>query len=105
MREQPLTDVPALNPAEPATPLTRRAFCGLLMAGTALAAVQHRDAQRTRTHAIRAGTLYPISGPPIKKGVVLVQDGKITALGASVAVPSGTPTVEVKTALPGLVDP
>ncbi len=58
--------------------------------------------------AIIGGTVHPISGPPIENGVVLMENGKITAVGAAAAVsyPAGTKTVDA-TGLhvyPGLID-
>lgn len=53
-------------------------------------------------------TLYPISGPPIEDGVLVVEDGTIRAVGsrADAPIPSGARTVDVagKTIMPGLVD-
>ena len=42
-------------------------------------------------HVFRGATLYPVAGPPIENGVLVVQNGKITAVGdtASVDVPEG----------------
>jgi imidazolonepropionase-like amidohydrolase len=50
--------------------------------------------------------IIPIAGPEIDRGTVLVQDGKITAVGADVAVPAGAQTIDLagKTIMPGLVD-
>ena len=97
MRDKPVTDLSA--------PIPRRAFCGLIMAASALACRESRAAQGSSSLAIRAETLYPISGLPIKKGVVLVRDGKIVALGTDLAIPAGTHTLQVRTAMPGMVDP
>jgi|SRR5579871_1318419 len=103
MREQPETQ--RAEQKDFSERFTRRAFCGLLMAGAALACREGRAAPGANTLAIRAETLYPVSGPPIHQGVVLVREGKITTVGANVAIPPGARTLEVKTALPGLVDP
>jgi len=56
--------------------------------------------------AIRAETLHTAAGPAIKDGVVLVQDGKITAVGraSDVKIPSGVTVKRAKVATPGLVD-
>jgi imidazolonepropionase-like amidohydrolase len=43
---------------------------------------------RAQTIAITGGKVYPVSGPAIENGTVLVRDGKIVAVGADVAVPN-----------------
>jgi imidazolonepropionase-like amidohydrolase len=60
------------------------------------------------TLAIRGGKLYPISGPPIEHGVLVVANGKIVAVGeeSKVKIPRGA-TVEDATGkivMPGIVD-
>ncbi|MER6006976.1 amidohydrolase [Nonomuraea sp. NPDC051941] len=56
--------------------------------------------------AITSGYVVPIDGDPIDGGTVLVQDGKITAVGRDVAVPEGTPVVDAAGGwvLPGFVE-
>ncbi|MET9248362.1 amidohydrolase [Nonomuraea sp. NPDC003709] len=56
--------------------------------------------------AITSGYVVPIDGDPIDGGTVLVQDGKITAVGRDVAVPEGTPIVDAAGGwvLPGFVE-
>jgi len=58
--------------------------------------------------ALVGATLYPISGPPIEAGTVLVEDGRIVAVGAmgEVPVPPDATRValEGKVLMPGLVD-
>ena len=60
------------------------------------------------TLAVVGGTLVPIDGPPIEDGVLLVQGGRIAAVGASadVAVPEDATILDVtgKVVMPGLVD-
>jgi imidazolonepropionase-like amidohydrolase len=60
----------------------------------------------TQTIAITGGKVYPVSGPPIESGTVLIRDGKIVAVGASVTVPSDAEKVDAsgKWVTPGLVD-
>ncbi|REJ83104.1 MAG: amidohydrolase [Acidobacteria bacterium] len=51
--------------------------------------------------------VLPIAGDPIPNGVVVVQDGRIVAVGgAATAVPAGATTIDVagKVLMPGLVD-
>jgi len=57
--------------------------------------------------AIVHATVMPVSGPPIEDGTVLVEDGRITAVGVGLAVPDGTPTIIDATGkflTPGLID-
>ena len=73
------------------------ALLGLLWAGHAEAA------DLAITHA----TVLPVSGPPIEDGTVLVQDGRIIAVGAGLPVPDGTAVVVDATdkfLMPGLID-
>jgi len=56
--------------------------------------------------AVRAEILHTAAGAVLKDGMVLIQDGKITAVGraADIKVPAGVTVKRVKVALPGLVD-
>lgn len=72
----------------------------------ALAGVVPLAAQE-RPHVFRGATILPISGAAIPNGVLVVQGGKITAVGdASTPVPAGAQVHDVsgKTIMPGLVD-
>ena len=60
------------------------------------------------TLAIRGAKVYPVSGPPIERGVLLVANGKIVAVGeeGKLKIPRGA-TVEDATGkivMPGIVD-
>ena len=61
---------------------------------------------QTRAIAIRGGTVIPVSGAPIPNGTVVMQGGKITAVGANVAIPSGAEIVDAKGkyVMPGVID-
>lgn len=56
--------------------------------------------------AVRAKTLYTVSGAPIANAVVVIEDGKITAVGpaAQVTIPAGMAVIEASVVTPGLVD-
>src|SRR5262249_14488851 len=56
--------------------------------------------------AYTGARILPADGPPIEKGVLVVQKGKILAVGAEAAVPRGAKVVDLagKTIIPGLVD-
>jgi imidazolonepropionase-like amidohydrolase len=55
---------------------------------------------------VRADTVYPVSGPAITDGVIVVRAGKITAVGtaADVPIPEGLSVVKGAVAVPGLID-
>ena len=57
--------------------------------------------------AIKAGRLIDGTGaPPVDGAVVLVEDGRIAAVGADIAVPQGAHVIDLsgKTLLPGFID-
>ncbi|MBZ0112512.1 MAG: amidohydrolase family protein [Thermoanaerobaculia bacterium] len=58
------------------------------------------------TVAIRGETVYPVSGEPITDGIVLIEDGKISAVGpaSEVVVPDGIRVLQGAVVLPGLID-
>lgn len=74
----------------------------LLLAGLALAAIA--AAAPAQTIAITGGTVYPVSGPRIERGTVVIVNGKISAVGPSVSVPAGATVVDAtgKWVTPGL---
>jgi len=57
----------------------------MLAAGTATAEVI----------AFTGATVHPVSGSPVQAGVMLVEDGKITAVGSGIEVPAGARRVEL----------
>lgn len=61
-----------------------------------------------QAHAFEGAEIIPISGEPISNGVLVVQDGKITAVGeaGSVRIPRNAERIDVsgKVIMPGLVD-
>ena len=56
--------------------------------------------------AVKADTLWTMSGTPITNGVVLIKDGKIEAVGSAsqIRIPNGYKIVSAKVATPGLID-
>lgn len=75
----------------------------LLAAAAAALAAAPAAAQ---TIAIVGGTVHPISGPPIQNGTVIIQNGRITAVGAGIAVPAGATRIDAtgKVVTPGLIE-
>ncbi len=60
----------------------------------------------TQTIAITGAKIYPVSGPPIEHGTLVMRDGQIVAVGADVAVPAGAQRIDAtgKVLTPGLVN-
>src|SRR6185436_12226126 len=46
------------------------------------------------TFVISGGTVHPVSGPEIPGGMVVVENGKISAVGANVSIPAGAERVD-----------
>lgn len=58
-----------------------------------------------QTVAITNGKVYPVSGPAINNGTVLIRDGVIVAVGADVAIPAGASRIDAtgKVVTPGFI--
>ncbi len=56
--------------------------------------------------AVRNAEIYPVTGPVIPSGVMIVTDGKITAIGADVSIPDNAKTIDAKgrIVMPGIVE-
>jgi imidazolonepropionase-like amidohydrolase len=59
-----------------------------------------------QTIAITGGKVYPVSGPPIEGGTVVIVNGKIAAVGNNVAIPAGAQRIDAtgKIVTPGFVN-
>ena len=59
-----------------------------------------------QTIAITGGKVYPVSGPPIENGTVVITNGRIVAVGANVAIPADAQRIDAtgKTVTPGFVN-
>src|SRR5437870_3152512 len=59
-----------------------------------------------QTIAITGGTVYPVSGPKLEHATVLMQNGRIAAVGTNVTIPAGATRVDAtgKWVTPGLTD-
>jgi imidazolonepropionase-like amidohydrolase len=69
----------------------------------AVAVPHSSDAQ---TIAITGGRVFPVSGAPIDNGTVLIRDGSIVAVGASVTIPADAQRIDAsgKWVTPGFVN-
>lgn len=84
---------------------TAAAAVGLLSA-VPLAAQLASPRSVPATYAITNARLVPISSPTVEKGTIVVRDGLIAALGASVVVPADARVIDGTglTVYPGLID-
>jgi len=58
-------------------------------------------------YAIKGGKIFTLTGPPIEKGTLLIRDGKIMGVGASVEIPADAKVIDATglEVYPGLFDP
>jgi len=77
-----------------------------VLAALLVAAASPSPAADTSVVAIRGGRVVTVSGPVIENGTVVLQGGKILAMGADAAVPPGATVVDAsgQTIFPGLID-
>ena len=56
--------------------------------------------------ALVDAAIFPISGEPIEKGTILIDQGKIKAIGQDIVIPEGTTTIslEGKSIYPGFIE-
>lgn len=88
------------------TAMKRRLFLAALLIAPALLA-QVKPAPAPKVVAIRAAKLIDAkNGSTIANPVVIIEDDKVKAVGAGLAIPSGAEIIDLKTAtlLPGLID-
>jgi len=79
-----------------------------ILAGLMLAVLvsPRGQAAHGEVYALVGGRVFTVSGPVIEKGTVILHDGLVDAVGASVVVPVGARVIDVTglTVTPGLVD-
>ena len=77
-----------------------------IQGGVAARGLQPVPAATATTVAIRGGTILTITGATIQNGTVIIRDGKITAVGANLAIPQGAQVVDAtgKFVMPGIID-
>ena len=83
---------------------TRRGACIALGLSAFVVVAAGAAAQ---TIAITGGTVHPVAGPPIENGVVLMEDGRIVAVGPAAEVPIGDAAIVDATGnvvTPGLIE-
>jgi len=72
----------------------------------ALTLVPAFDPVSASTLVVKGQTVHTMNGDSLENGVVVIEDGKITAVGTAgtVAVPAGAEVVEAAVVTPGLID-
>ena len=79
----------------------------MIKAAIALGAVAMISASAdAQTVAIVGGKVYPVSGPPIENGTVVITNGRISAVGTNVPIPAGAQRIDAtgKFVTPGFVN-
>ena len=66
----------------------------------ALAALLVAGAAAAQPIALVGGTVHPVSGPPIENGTVVMDQGRITAVGAAITPPAGAQVPRAVTGAP-----
>jgi len=79
----------------------RHLYRGWVLLGSVCAIAGRAQGQ---TLAITGGTVYPVSGPRIPNGTVLIRDGRIVGVGPNLALPAGATRIDAagKWITPGL---
>jgi len=57
--------------------------------------------------ALKGATIHTAAGPPITGGTLIIENGKISAVGVNIPIPDGIDVIRVagKVIIPGLIDP
>lgn len=91
------------------TPIQRINLAILLVAVTARVALGSPEipgAAQEGPIALVDGTIHPVSGPPLKRGTLVFDEGRITAIGRKVEVPAGAKRIDLRArhVYPGLIN-
>jgi imidazolonepropionase-like amidohydrolase len=80
---------------------------GSVVALLALLAVPAWTQSAPGVYAIEGAKIFTLAGPPIENGTVLIENGKISAVGADVKVPADAKVIDGKglEVYPGMFDP
>ncbi|MGB9836350.1 MAG: amidohydrolase [Candidatus Saccharicenans sp.] len=64
------------------------------------------EAERGKAVVIKAGRILTMAGPAIERGMIIIEDGRIKAVGQGLAIPPGAEVIEEPEGwvMPGLID-
>ena len=79
----------------------RRRLAAIVAAAVAVAGAASAQPE---TVLVRGRTIHTVTGGTLQDGEILIRDGSIEAVGASLEVPAGTPVYEAEVVIPGLID-
>jgi imidazolonepropionase-like amidohydrolase len=76
------------------------------LVSSALACLVVAENAAGQTIAITGGKVFPVSGPPIENGTVVISRGRIVSVGAGVAIPADAQRIDAtgKWVTPGLIN-
>ena len=85
---------------------TNRLLGSAAFASAALACFADTQVAAAQTIAITGGRVFPVSGPPIENGTIVISNGRIVSVGAGVTVPAGAQRIDAtgKWVTPGLIN-
>ncbi|MGC1619310.1 MAG: amidohydrolase family protein [Candidatus Acidiferrum sp.] len=85
------------------------AFClaASLAAVCCFSPVSHAQSEPPSSYALTHAKIFTLAGAPIEDGTLVIKDGKIAAVGASVEIPKDAEVIDVRglQVYPGLFDP
>lgn len=77
-----------------------------LLATLAFAFPAAAQTSPSNIYAIKNAKIYTLAGPPIENGTLIIQDGKIAAVGANITIPDGATVIDASglEVYPGMFD-
>ena len=81
-------------------------FCAIVAAAQDIVGPSAQEMAAPGTYVIRNARIVTVSGPDIENGTLVISNGRISAVGASVSVPAGAQEIDARglTVYPGLID-
>lgn len=108
-----LTNSPFLEPTKTQSMMNKTILAAailistlLLTTGSVLASQEVPGAEQKGPIALVEGTIHPVVGEPIERGVLVFDQGKITAIGRDVKIPRGAKRIKIrgKHVYPGMIN-